>query len=75
MTCGQTDGACPARDCLGLPLDAALALCRARGMTPDIIYSGERAAGEGLTPRVIALREGALVVALFRDGDPALEET
>ena len=63
----------PREGCLGLELSAALALCRGMGQTPEIIYTGERAAEEGLTPRVIALRPGALVVALFRDGDPREE--
>ena len=62
------------RSCLGLPLAQALALCRSGGWEPQIIYTGERAAEEGLTPRVIAFREGALIAALFRDGDPR-EET
>ncbi len=64
----------PLRACLGLPLAQALAFCRARGGEPQIIYTGERAAEEGLTPRVIAVREGLLVVSLFRDGDPREEE-
>ena len=64
----------PLRPCLGLPLAQALAFCRARGMETQIIYTGERAAEEGLTPRVIAVREGLLVVSLFRDGDPREEE-
>ena len=64
----------PLRACLGLPLAQALVFCRARGEKPQIIYTGERAAGEGLTPRVIAVREKELVVSLFRDGDPREEE-
>ena len=65
----------PLRPCLGLPLAQALAFCRARGEEPQIIYTGERAAEEeGLTPRVIAVREKELVVSLFRDGDPREEE-
>ena len=58
------------RACLGLPLAQALAFCRARGEEPQIIYTGERAAREDLTPRVIAVRGQTLVVSLFRDGDP-----
>lgn len=63
----------PLQECLGLPLAQALAFCRARGLEPDIIYTGERAAEDGLTPRVIAFRKDALVAALFRDGDPKEE--
>lgn len=62
-----------ARECLGLPLQQARALCRAAGWQPRIIYTGERAAEQGLTPRVIAYREGALIVSYFRDGDPREE--
>ena len=62
-----------ARSVLGLPLEPAEAVCRARGREPDIIYTGERAAEEGLTPRVIAYRENTLIAALFRDGDPREE--
>ena len=61
------------RQCLGLPLSQALALCRAWGMEPAVIYTGERAAESDLTPRVIALRENALIAAYFRDGDPREE--
>lgn len=56
--------------CLGLPLAQALALCREGGWEPRIEYTGERAAQEGLTPRVIAFQQGTLIAALFRDGDP-----
>ena len=59
--------------CLGLPLEQALALFRAHGREPEIVYTGERAAGEGLTPRVIAFRQNALVAAYFRDGAPKEE--
>lgn len=59
--------------CLGLPLERALALCRAGGWEPEIVYTGERAAEEGLTPRVIAFRPNALIAAYFRDGDPREE--
>ena len=62
------------QNCLGLPLEQALAVCAALGRTPQIIYTGERTAGDGLTPRVIALRENALVAAYFRDGEPAEEK-
>lgn len=61
------------RECLGLPLAQARILCRARGWEPEIIYTGERAAEDGLTPRVVALRGSALLVSLFRDGDPKEE--
>lgn len=60
-----------AEKCIGLPLEQALSVCRDRGWDMDIVYTGERAAGEGLTPRVIALQGNALVVAYFRDGDPS----
>ncbi len=61
----------PTRECcLGLPLEQALTLCRRMGWTPEIMYTGERAADTQYTPRVIALRENALVVALFRDQTP-----
>ena len=42
-------------------------------MEPAVIYTGERAAESDLTPRVIALRENALIAAYFRDGDPREE--
>lgn len=60
--------------CLGLPLGQARAALHAAGCDPTIIYTGERAAEAGLTPRVIAIRENALIVAYFRDGDPQAEE-
>ena len=62
-----------ARSCLGLPLEQALARCRAGGWEPQIIYTGERAAEDDLTPRVIAFRQNALIAASFRDGDPREE--
>ena len=62
-----------AEKCIGLPLEKALSVCRARGWDLDIVYTGERAAEEGLTPRVIALQGDALIVAFFRDGDPSEE--
>ena len=62
-----------ARGCLGLPLRQALAVCRAAGWEPRILYTGERAAQADLTPRVIAFRPDALIVSLFRDGDPREE--
>ena len=72
--CDRTaDGAL--RACLGLPLARALALCDTLGRAPEVVYTGERAAGEGLTPHVIAARGGALIVSYFRDGDPRPEET
>ena len=60
--------------CIGLPLEQALSVCRGRGWDLDIVYTGERAAGEGLTPRVIALQRNTLVVAYFRDSDPSEEK-
>ena len=62
-----------ARACLGLPLPQALALCRAAGWEPQVLYTGERAAEAGLAPRVIAFRRDALIVSLFRNGDPREE--
>lgn len=70
-----TDGAdILAKNCLGLPLVQALELFSAAGRTPDIKFTGERAAGENLTPRVLVVHGNTLVVAYFRDGDPKGEE-
>ena len=73
MTAAYTGQASLGYRCLGLPLAQALALCRAGGWEPQIIYTGERAAEENLTPRVVAFRPDALVAAYFRDGDPREE--
>lgn len=73
MTAVPTDQASLAKACLGLPLAQALALCRARGWEPTVIYTGERAAAVDLTPRVIAFRANTLIAAFFRDGDPREE--
>ena len=62
------------KDCLGLPLEQAQAILRTFECEPDVIYTGERAAEKGLTPRVVALRENALIAAWFRDGDQRREE-
>ncbi len=62
------------KSCLGLPLGQAQAILHTLQCEPDIVYTGERAAVEHLTPRVIALRENALIVAWFYDGDPRGEE-
>ena len=70
MTTEHMDAYATRESCLGLPLAQALAACQRMGWTPEIVYTGERAADEQFTPRVIALRENALIVALFRDGDP-----
>ena|GEM_PF-2189912 len=59
-----------AKSCLGLPLAQALELFSAAGRTPDIKFTGERAAGENLTPRVLVVRGNTLIAAYFRDGDP-----
>ena len=60
--------------CLGLPLGQALSLCMENGISPDVIYTGERNEQEGLTKRVIAVRGNSLIVSLFRDNDPCLPE-
>ena len=73
MTAAVTDQASLGHSCLGLPLAQALALCHAGGWAPQVIYTGERAAEENLTPRVIAFRPNALIAAYFRDGDPREE--
>lgn len=73
MTAELGDAAFLGMQCLGLPLERALALCRAGEWEPQVIYTGERAAEEGLTPRVIAFRQNALIAAYFRDGDPREE--
>ena len=59
-----------AKNCLGLPLAQALELFSAAGRTPDIKFTGERAAGEDLTPRVLVVRGNTVIAAWFRDGDP-----
>lgn len=59
-----------AKSCLGLPLAQALELFSAAGRTPDIKFTGERAAGEDLTPRVLVVRGNTVIAAYFRDGDP-----
>lgn len=56
--------------CQGLPLEQALAVCRSMDWTPQVIYTGERQMDAQYTPRVIAVREDALIVSLFRDGAP-----
>ncbi len=63
----------PLQRCLGLPVEQALAICRAAGQEPDILYTGERAAQTDFTPRVIAFRKNTLIAAYFRDGDPREE--
>ena len=73
MTAEKCDAASLGMQCLGLPLERALALCRAAGWEPQVLYTGERAAEAGLAPRVIAFRRDALIVSLFRDGDPREE--
>lgn len=66
---------CPSRAaCQGLPLEQALAVCRSMGWTPQVIYTGERQPAPQLTPRVIAVREDALIVACFRDGEPQMPD-
>ena len=59
-----------AKSCRGLPLSQALALLSAAGRTPDVKFTGERAAGEDLTPRVLVVRGNTVIAAYFRDGDP-----
>ena len=66
----EEHAAAPEISCLGLPLSRALALCSAAGLEPQVVFTGERAAEEGLTPRVIAFRRNTLIAAYFRDGDP-----
>lgn len=56
--------------CQGLPLEQALAVCRSMGWTPQVIFTGEREMSPQFTPRVIAVREDALIAACFRDGEP-----
>lgn len=56
--------------CLGLPLGQALSLCREKGAEPRVLYTGERAAQDHLTARVVAVRADTLIVSLFCDGDP-----
>ena len=62
------------RACLGLPLEQALLCCKEMDMDMQVVYTGERQAQSDLTPRVVAVRAGCLVVSLFRDGDPRLME-
>lgn len=62
------------RACLGLPLEQALLCCKEAGICPHVMYTGERKADDGLTPRVVAVQENCLVVSLFRDGDPKQNE-
>ena len=57
--------------CIGLPLEQALDYCRRQGLKTEIVYTGERAAEDSLTPRVIALNGNRLLVSYFRDGDPS----
>ena len=58
------------RACLGLPLEQALLCCKELGEAPRVLYTGEREMQPGLTPRVVAVQDGCLIVSLFRDGDP-----
>ena len=57
---------------LGMPLDAALALCRAQGLPEPAIVAtqaprGQRSEG---TLRVIRVREGQWTVSAFMDDTP-----
>ena len=60
---------------LGMPLDAALALCREAGVEPVIRRTDDpRGARETGTPRVVRVRGGELTVSLFHDGDPTADD-
>lgn len=58
----------------GLPLKEALALLDAWGIKPpEVIYTKPPFASfetDGRTPRVLAVQEGRLIVAYFKDGNP-----
>ena len=60
--------------CLGLPLGQALSLCKEKGISPKVLYTGERQAQDGLTARVLSVRGDTLVVSLFKDQDPRQPE-
>jgi hypothetical protein len=60
---------------LGMPLDAALALCREAGMEPAVRRTDDpRGARETGTPRVVRVRGSELTVSLFRDGAPVTRD-
>ncbi|MBQ4552331.1 MAG: hypothetical protein IJA59_05225 [Clostridia bacterium] len=60
--------------CLGLPLGQALSLCEQRGITAQVIYTGERCEQKDYTARVVAVRGDTLIVSLFKDHDPRQPE-
>ena len=62
------------RACLGLPLEQALLCCKEMQLDMRVVYTGERQAQSGLTPRVIAVQADCLLVSWFMDGDPRTAE-
>lgn len=58
-------------DVLGMRLEDALALYRARGMEPPVLMTrAPRDQRSGGTLRVIRVRENELTVSAFRDAPP-----
>ena len=62
------------QDLLGLRLEDALSLLKARGVTPTVVEArAPRNPREGGTLRVIRVRDTELTVSAFQDGIPSDE--
>lgn len=57
---------------LGMPLPEAETLLKAAGLSPKITYTSDpRNHREDGTPRILRATQEELIVARFRDGEPA----